>query len=84
MDDQYKERNPQGFATHPLGYASLFGQLEAYKLIVEKFKDKNPKDSHGVTPLHQAAVNGRYAVCHWILNNVKNKHPEDKSEMNNM
>ena len=74
MDHQYKVHSP-------LGYAALYGQLEAYKLIVKKFKDKNPKDSYGVTPLHQAAVNDRYAVCHWILNNVKNKHPEDKNEM---
>ena len=80
MDDQYKERNPQGFAAHPLGYAALYGQLEAYKLIVEKFKDKNPKDSYGITPLHQAAANSCYAVCQWILNNVNDKHPEDNSE----
>ena len=80
MDDQYKERNPQGFAAHPLGYAALYGRLEAYKLIVEKFKDKNPKDSYGITPLHQAAANSCYAVCQWILNNVNDKHPEDNSE----
>ena len=68
MDHQYKEH-------HPLIYAATFGQLEAYKLIVKKFKDKNPKDSGGVTPLHQAAVNGHYTICQWILNNIENKHP---------
>ena len=70
MDHQYKK-------DHPLEFAAKYGQLEAYKLIVGKFEDKNPQDSKGLTPLHQAAAKGHYHICQWILNNVKNNHPRD-------
>ena len=71
MDHQYEK-------VHPLEFAASYGQLEAYILIVEKFADKNPQDSNGLTPLHQAAAQGHYHICQWILHNVKNNHPRDK------
>ena len=39
--------------------------------------DKNPADEDGMTPLHNAALQGHVEVCDLIIQNVKNKHPRD-------
>ena len=42
----------------PLHSAASFGHLKIVEAISEKILDKNPRDIHGLTPLHYAAANG--------------------------
>ena len=39
------------------------------------FRDKNPKDYRGNTPLHLAARIGHFNLCELIILNVVNKNP---------
>ena len=45
---------PVGFT--PLHYAAHKGKLEAYRMIAQHLKDKNPASKFGATPLHDAAM----------------------------
>jgi ankyrin repeat protein len=40
--------------------------------------DKNPRDSSGSTPLHDAAFKGHLKVCQLLLENIEEKNPVDK------
>ena len=40
-------------------------------------KEKNPKNSKGVTPLHVAANNGQLDVCKYLCSNLQEKNPKD-------
>ena len=42
---------------------------------MENIEDKNPPDSIGWTPFHEAAENGRLEVCQLIINNIEDKNP---------
>ena len=59
----------------PFHIAALEGHTEIYKIIMEKFADKNPKGIWGMTPLHLAAHWGNLALCRLILENIQNKSP---------
>ena len=61
----------------PLHFAAWYGQLEAYKVISENMKDKNPKDKYGITPLHTAAYRGHFELCQYIISNIEDKNPMD-------
>ena len=49
--------------------------LEAYKMIMDKVKDKNPSNSIGCTPLHFAARNGHLRICELIVKEIKDLNP---------
>ena len=51
------------------------GHTEIYKIIMEKFADKNPRGIWGMTPLHFAAQWGNLSMCRLILENIHNKNP---------
>ena len=57
-----------------LHIAAWKGQLEIYKIIMEKVADKNPLFS-GCTPLHFTAVSGNLEMCRLILENINDKNP---------
>ena len=61
----------------PLHAAAKNGHFEVYKLIMNGFNDKNPKNNWGDTPLHLAAENGHFDICELILLNVENKTPRN-------
>ena len=57
----------------PLHIGAKFG-LELFKEIALKFKNINPANNNGETPLHSAAKSGHLDICKFILENVQ----EDK------
>ena len=61
--------------TSALHVAAWFGQLEAYKLIMQSVVDKNPQNHYGQTPLHLAAEAGKLEVCRLIVDSVADKNP---------
>ena len=70
-----KDKNPKindGGCT-PLHVAAYYGHFEVFKLIFEKVKDKNPRDSLKDTLLHRAASNGQLEICKYILSKVEDK-----------
>ena len=46
-------------------------------MILDKSKDKNPKDNNGITPLHLAALYGRTNFFKAILDQAEDKNPKD-------
>ena len=56
---------PVGFT--PLHYAAHKGRLEAYRMIAQHLKDKNPASKFGATPLHDAAM--AKGVCYFKVQN---------------
>ena len=50
----------------PLHIAAKF-DFELFMEIESKFKDKNPSNSNGDTPLHCAVGNGHLETCQWII-----------------
>ena len=57
--------------------AAKKGHFNICKLIIENVQNKNPANSIGHTPLHEAAYFGRFDICKLIIDNVDNKHPID-------
>ena len=51
----------------PMHFAVRSGQMEIILNIIERVKDKNPKDKCGWTPLHRAAINGHLEICQLII-----------------
>ena len=62
----------------PLHIASRTGQLEVFRLILERCEDKNPADDSGQTPLHIAAERGCLDLCGLILERCGDKSPTDE------
>ena len=61
----------------PLHTAAMFS-LELFKEIALKFKNINPANNNGETPLHSAVKCGHLDICKFILENIQeNKNPED-------
>ena len=61
----------------PLHIAAMFS-LELFKEIAFKFKNINPANNNGETPLHSAVKCGHLDICKFILENKpENKNPED-------
>ena len=61
----------------PLHIAAMFS-LELFKEIAFKFKNINPANNNGETPLHSAVKCGHLDICKFILENMpENKNPED-------
>ena len=56
---------PVGFT--PLHYAAHKGKLEAYRMIAQHLKNKNPASKFGATPLHDAAM--AKGVCYFKVQN---------------
>ena len=78
----------------PLHVAAENGYLNAYCLIMENIKDKNPSriyskpvfienthKSKRTTPLHLAAMNGHFNICESILENIEGKIPTDEDDV---
>ena len=61
----------------PLHYAALNGQLEAFKILQQKYGNVNPKDEDDYTPLFWAASNGHFDVCHFIIEQCEEKNPRN-------
>ena len=38
------------------------GHFEICKMIVKNVANKNPADNEGITPLHNAAINGHFEI----------------------
>ena len=47
------------------------------KMMIYRLKDKNPKDEHGLTPLHLAAGNGHETIYKMIMDEVYEKIPNE-------
>ena len=63
----------------PLNYATYSGDLQLFKYIYEKFKDKNPKEpSMAETPFHNAAGHGRLDIFRFIMERAEHKNPKDR------
>ena len=55
------------------------GRHDICKLIIGQAENKNPANSWGWTPFHQAAVQGCIDICRLIMHNViGDKNPPDK------
>ena len=54
------------------------GNFEICKSMVKKAQDLSPRDIHGHTPYHIAALNGHEKVCN-LLMNLTDTNPKDNS-----
>ena len=62
----------------PINIAVELNDIDLCKLIYKKTRNnKNPKDQHGMTPLHDAAMKGSFELCKLILENITMKNPTD-------
>jgi len=53
--------------------------IDVCRLIIEKSKDKNPRDEpYSFTPMHEAARLGRLDVCRLIVDHVEDKNPQNR------
>ena len=69
--------NPKSKYLSVLHYAALNNNLEVYKMIIHKIKDKNPSNSGGYTPLHFAARNGHFSIAELLVNNIEDLNPRN-------
>ena len=53
------------------------GHLYVYKYISGYLVNKNPRNSRGTTPLHEAAAFGYLDLVEEIFESVTNKNPKD-------
>ena len=75
LNPAYSDPNSTNTVLH---IAASNNYLEAYKMIMNKIKDKNPSNIIGCTPLHFAAKEGHFRICELILNNVEDVNPRIK------
>ena len=78
----YFKTHPFQFMTKeaaPLLIAVKESNIKLCEYIISKTSNKNPADTAGWTPLHEAASWGHFDVCRLIIENVDNKNPTDKS-----
>ena len=62
----------------PINIAVELNNVDLCKFIYEKTRNhKNPKDIHGMTPLHYAAMRGSFELCKLMLENIAMKNPVD-------
>ena len=64
----------------PINIAVKLNDINLCTLIYEKPRiDKNPKDRRRLTPLHEAAKNGSFELCKFMLENIHiaMKNPAD-------
>ena len=62
----------------PINIAVELNNVDLCKVIYEKTRNhKNPKDRHGMTPLHDAAMRGSFELCKLMLENIAMKNPAD-------
>ena len=60
-----------------------WGKLEVVQAITTAISDKNPKDSHDMTPLHSAASNGHLKTVKYLCENfVRNVNIQTDSFWN--
>lgn len=65
----------------PLHEAAAIGSVDACKLVMEAFVDKNLiANGEGHTPLHAAAFFGHLSVCKLIMENVQDVHPRTNTQ----
>ena len=57
--------------------AALNNNVEVYKMIMDKIKDKNPSNSKGYTPLHFAARRGNFSMVELLINNIEDFNPKN-------
>ena len=57
-------------ALSPIHFAALHGNIELFKHIEVKTKNKSPKTCDGKTPLHLAAYEGHLEICKWYIKNT--------------
>ena len=69
---------PDGTECSPLHIATCSGDLQLFKHILEKAKDKNPEDTLGQTPFHNAAAYGSLDIFELIMEKAEDKNPKDK------
>ena len=69
---------PDGTECSPLHIASCNGDLQLFKHILEKAKDKSPKDTQGDTPFHNAAAYGSLEIFEFIMERAEDKNPKNK------
>ena len=69
------------FKCSPMHIAAERGNLKLCQHIIDRVKDKNPKDFFGETPFHWAAREGNFDVCELIIQNTAEKNPADNDGM---
>ena len=69
---------PDGTDCSPLHIATCSGDLQLFKHIFEKAKDKNPEDSEGDTPFHNAVAYGSLDIFEFIMERAEDKNPKNK------
>lgn len=47
------------------------------ELIMDTLKNENPSNIEGLTPLHEAAINGHVKICKIIIDTLVNRNPPD-------
>ena len=72
-DGRHKRRENQW---HPLWMATLCGNLQCCKYIIEKTGYANHVREDGLKPLHFAAQSGHLEVCKIIMKEVADKNPK--------
>ena len=63
----------------PLHVAAQHGDIELFKHIVKKTKNKIPKNCIGKTPLHLAASEGHLEICKWYFKNTEGVNHRDNN-----
>ena len=69
------------FKCSPMHIAAEHGNLKLCQHIIDRVKDKNPKDFFGETPFHWAAREGNFDVCELIIQNTAEKNPAGNDGM---
>ena len=64
-----------------LHYAAEFVDLELHQKMLKYVKNKNPKNSFGITPLHKAAELGDLLKCKLIIENIEEKNPSSNDKI---
>ena len=69
--------NPNAKYLSVLHFAAFNNNLEVYRMIIQKVKDKNPSYGTGDTPLHFAARKGHFSIAELIVNNIDDLNPRN-------
>ena len=48
-------------------------------LAIATSEDKDPRNVHGATPLHNAAYHGHLQICQNTIKNMEDKNPKNNS-----